>query len=61
MSELQQGEGRVVETRGPPILRESFGQVMGNLRPEVVQMRLDSVVALVGGADDHRQHFSLCP
>ncbi len=46
--------------RLPPVVLEVFGlgRVVG-LRPEVVRVGLDSVVAMVGGGDDDREHFAL--
>ena len=50
------------QTGRAPILRNSVNQfIVIGLCPEVVQVRLNSVIALIHLGDNHRNHLSLGP
>ena len=58
-----------IQRRSPPVsrqrmdkgIRRGFAVKSFDLSPEVMGMRLYSVMAVIGSADDHRQHLALGP
>lgn len=58
---LEEGRGRLVETGIAPVLPDPVRQGVIDLCPEVVPVRVDSIVAVVRDGDNDRQHFPLRP
>lgn len=59
---LEQCQGRGIQSRSSPVLGEPIGQAfVVDLRPEIVQMGANSVVAFVRHRRHDRDHLALLP
>ena len=59
LSEFQQRGGRTVQPCGPPVAPDTIRNFMIDLCPEVVPVRVHSIVTLVRPRHSHCEHFPL--